>query len=35
MFLAPLLIVWGYIDIYRRKEYVGGAPRGARGRGAP
>ena len=24
-FLAPLLIVWGYVGIYRRKEYVGGA----------
>src|SRR3954465_5161868 len=33
-FLAPVLIVWGYVDIYRRKEYVGGAPRGPRGRGA-
>ena len=32
--LAPFLIVWGYIGIYRRKEYVGGAPRGPRGRGA-
>ena len=31
--LAPVLIVWGYVDIYRRKEYVGGAPRGPRGRG--
>ena len=31
--LAPVLIVWGYVDIYRRKEYVGGAtgdPRGWR-----
>ena len=27
-FLAPVLIVWGYVGIYRRKEYVGGAPRG-------
>ena len=27
--LAPYLIVWGYVGIYRRKEYVGGA------RGAP
>ena len=35
-FLAPVLIVWGYVGIYRRKEYVveqqgahevGGAPR--------
>ena len=25
--LAPFLIVWGYVDIYRRKKYVGGAPR--------
>ena len=24
-FLAPVLIVWGYIGIYRRNEYVGGA----------
>ena len=32
-FLAPYLIDWGYIGIYRRKEYVGGAPRGPRGRG--
>ena len=22
--LAPYLIVWGYIGIYRRKKYVGG-----------
>ena len=21
--LAPYLIVWGYVGIYRRKEYVG------------
>ena len=33
-FLAPVLIVWGYVGIYRRKKYVGGAPRGPRGRGA-
>ena len=33
-FFAPVLIVWGYVGIYRRKEYVGGAPRGPRGRGA-
>ena len=26
--LAPVLIVWGYEDIYRRKEYVGGATGG-------
>ena len=32
-FLAPFLIVWGYVGIYRRKEYVGGAPRGPQGRG--
>ena len=30
--MAPFLIVWGYVDIYKRKEYVGGAPRGPRGR---
>ena len=30
-FLAPYLIVWGYVGIYRRKEYVGGATRGPRG----
>ena len=27
-FLALVLIVWGYIGIYRRKEYVGGAAGG-------
>ena len=32
--LAPSLIVWGYIGIYRRKEYVGGATEGPLGRGA-
>ena len=32
-FLAPVLIVRGYVGIYRRKEYIGGAPRGPRGRG--
>src|SRR3954462_6083443 len=32
-FLAPYLIVWGYVGIYRRKEYVGGAIGGPRGRG--
>ena len=32
-FLAPILFVWGYVDIYRRKKYVGGASRGPRGRG--
>ena len=30
-FLATVLIVWGYVDIYRRKEYVGGATGGPRG----
>ena len=29
--LAPYLVVWGYVGIYRRKEYVGGATRGSRG----
>ena len=24
-FLAPYLIIWGYVDIYRRKKYIGGA----------
>ena len=32
-FLAHVLIVWGYVGIYRRKEYVGGASGGPRGRG--
>ena len=32
-FLAPLLIVWGYVDIYGRKKYVGGPPGCPRGRG--
>ena len=34
-FLAPVLIVWGYVGIYRRKEYVSRAtwaPRGWRAR---
>ena len=31
--MAPVLIVWGYVGIYRRKEYVGGATGGARGKG--
>ena len=30
-FLAPVLIVWGYVGIYRRKEYVDGATGGPRG----
>ena len=29
--LAPYLIVWGYVGIYRRKEYVGGATWGPQG----
>ena len=33
-FLALYLIVWGYVGIYRRKEYVGGATGGPRGWGA-
>ena len=32
-FFAPVLIVQGYVGIYRRKEYVGGATGGPRGRG--
>ena len=32
-FLAPVLIVRGYVGIYRRKEYVGGASGDPRGRG--
>ena len=32
-FLAPVLIVRGYVGIYRRKEYVDGASGGPRGRG--
>ena len=28
--LAPYLIVWGYVGIYRRKKYVGGATWGLR-----
>ena len=32
-FLAPPLVYWGYVGIYRRKEYVGGASGGPRGRG--
>ena len=32
-FLAPVLIVRGYVGIYRRKEYVGGATGGPQGRG--
>ena len=29
--LAPYLIVWGYIGIYRSNKYVGGATGGPRG----
>ena len=29
--LAPYLVVWGYVGIYRRKEYVSGATGGPRG----
>ena len=32
-FLAPVLIVRGYVGVYRRKKYAGGATRGPRGRG--
>ena len=32
-FLAPVLIVSVYVGIYRRKEYLGGAIGGPRGRG--
>ena len=34
-FLDPSLVVWGYVGIYRRNDYVGGASRGPQGRGAP
>ena len=30
-FLAPYLVVWGYVGIYRRKKYVGGATWAPRG----
>ena len=29
--LSPFLIVWSYVGIYRRKEYVSGATGGPRG----
>src|SRR4051812_18453462 len=32
-FFGPYLIVWGDVGMYRRKEYVGGAKGGPRGRG--
>ena len=30
-FLAPYLVVWGYVGIYRRTQYVDGATGGPRG----
>src|SRR3954470_9698788 len=30
-FFAPYLVVWGYVGIYRRKKYVGGATWGPPG----
>ena len=33
--LAPYLIIWGYVGIYRRKKYVGGATGAHEGGGAP
>ena len=33
-FLAPVLIIWGYVCIYRRKKNTGGATRGPWGKGA-
>src|SRR3954465_9448657 len=33
-FLAPYLIVWGYVGIYRRKKYISGALWAPRGWGA-
>ena len=29
--LASYLVVWGYVGIYRREEYIGGATRGPQG----
>ena len=29
--MAPYLVVWGYVGIYKRKEYVGGATGGPQG----
>ena len=29
--LSPYLVVWGYVGIYRRKKYVGGATWGPLG----
>ena len=31
--MAPVLIIWAYVCIYRRKKYAEGATRGPRGRG--
>ena len=33
--MAPYLIVWGYVGIYRRKKYVGGATGAHEGGGTP
>ena len=33
--MAPYPIVWGYVGIYRRKKYVGGAIGGPMRVGAP
>ena len=33
--MAPVLIVWGYVGIYRRKEYGGGATGSHEAGGAP
>ena len=32
-FLAPSAVVWGYVGIYRRKKYIGGAMRDHEGGG--
>ena len=34
-FLAPYLVVWGYVGIYRRTEYVGGERGAHEGGGRP
>ena len=31
--MAPVLTIRVYVGIYRRKEYIGGATKGPRGRG--
>ena len=33
--MAPYLFVWGYVGIYRRKKYVGGASSGPEAGGPP